>query len=55
MAHVQEHGSGPWGILVTFENGRQFKYWSKTENEREADFKVHRKMPDVKNITRIKK
>lgn len=55
MAQVQENGSGPWGVLVTFKNGRQFKYWSMTEAEREGDYTIHRKMPEVKDVTRIKR
>lgn len=53
---MQEHGTGAWGILVTWKQGRrQTKYWSPTEEEREQDYHMHDKMPEVKSVTRIKR
>ncbi len=53
---VPEHGTGTYGVLVTWkEKGRQSKLWSPTEEEREADYKLHARMPDVKSVTRIKR
>jgi hypothetical protein len=52
---MQEHGTGSFGVLVTWKNGRQTKLWSPTESEREADFRLHGRMPDVKSVTRVKR
>lgn len=52
---MQEHGTGRYGVLVTWKNGRQSKLWSPTEAERESDLKLHAKMPDVKSVVRVKR
>jgi len=53
---MQEHGTGRFGILITWkERNRQTKLWSPTESERERDYKIHDRMPDVKSVTRIKR
>jgi len=52
---MQEHGTGTFGVLVTWTSGRQTKLWSPTNDERERDFHTHGKMPDVKAVTRVKR
>ncbi len=53
---MQEHGTGRFGILVTWKNSRkQTKYWSPTETERDRDFQIHDRMPEVRSVVRIKR
>jgi hypothetical protein len=53
---MQSHGTGNWGIRVTWkERSRQSELWSNTEAEREADYKMHANKSDVKTVTRIKR
>lgn len=53
---MQSHGTGRFGIRVTWKDSKkQTELWSPTEKERDADYRFHDKMPDVKSVVRIER
>jgi hypothetical protein len=54
---MHSHGTGNYGVRVTWKGPakRQNELWSKTKEERDRDYDVHKRMPDVKEVTKIER
>lgn len=53
---MTSHGAGNFGVRVTWKTrNRQDEFWSTTEKERDADYDMFNRKPEVKSLTRIKR